>query len=67
MSKYEPLWQYIQKIDKEEFFVEFDEIKRVTGFEIDHSFLSYKKELLQYGYEVIKISRKEKKILIKRH
>ena len=38
-------------------------IKNVLGFEIDHSFLNYKKELLEYGYEVFKISLKEKTVL----
>ena len=33
-------------------------------FDIDHSFLTYKKELLEYGYEVAKISIKEKYVLI---
>ncbi len=30
---------------------------------IDHSFLTYKKESKEYGYEVGKISMKEKKII----
>jgi hypothetical protein len=37
----------------------FDEIKSITGVAIDYSFLNYKKELMDYGYEVGKISLKE--------
>lgn len=33
------------------------------GFDIDHSFLTYKKELNEYGYKVGKISIKEKIII----
>ena len=42
----------------------YEDIRRVLGFDIDHSFLKYKKELLEYGYEVVKISIKEKYVLI---
>lgn len=37
----------------------YDDIKEILGFEIDHSFLKYKKELVNY----IKISLKDKKII----
>ena len=64
MSKYEPLWKYIKDNKKEEYKLNYDEIRSVLGFDIDHSFLKYKKELLEYGYEVVKISIKEKYVLI---
>ena len=35
-----------------------DEIEKIVGLPLDHSFLKYKKELLDYGYEVGKISMK---------
>lgn len=38
----------------------------ICGFNIDHFFLSFKKELNDFGYEVVKISMKEKKILFKK-
>ena len=41
----------------------YSEIKHILGFEIDHSFLTYKKELKEYGYEVDKIRLKDKKII----
>ena len=47
---------------KEEYKLTYDEIKNILGFEIDHSFLIYKKELKEYGYEVGKISMKEKTV-----
>ncbi|OIM05466.1 hypothetical protein ATX51_04305 [Oenococcus oeni] len=55
-SKYAPLWNYIGKLDQEDFFLSFEQIKQILGFEIDHSFLNYKKELPDYGYSVSKIS-----------
>mgnify|MGYP007066369937 FL=1 len=41
----------------------FAEIRDIIGIEIDHSFLNYKKELMQYGYQVGKISLKEKTVI----
>ena len=63
MSKYEPLWQYIKDNQKAEYKLSYEEIRNILGFDIDHSFLTYKKELLEYGYEVKKISIKEKYVL----
>ena len=62
MSKYEPLWNYIKENKKENYNLTYEEIKNILGFEIDHSFLTYKKELINYGYEVSKISIKEKTV-----
>ncbi len=64
MSKYEPLWNYIKYNNEGSYKLSFDEIKDVLGFDIDHSFLTYKKELKDYGYEVVKISMKERFIII---
>lgn len=58
MSKYKLLWEYIIKENKEELKLSFEEIKNILGFPIDHSFLNYKKELIEYGYKVNKISLK---------
>lgn len=62
MSKYEPLWNYIKENNKENYKLTYEEIKNIIGFEIDHSFLTYKKESKEYGYEVSKISMKEKTV-----
>lgn len=62
MSKYEPLWSHIKDNKKEEYKLTYAGIKNILGFEIDHSFLTYKKELKEYGYEVGKISMKEKTV-----
>ena len=62
MSKYDALWQYIEKNGEPSFKLSFDDIKNIAGIAIDHSFLNYKKELLRYGYEVKKISLKEKTV-----
>ncbi|MBI3133826.1 MAG: hypothetical protein HYZ14_04045 [Bacteroidetes bacterium] len=66
MSKYNTLWEFIKKNGKQSFILSFDEIKRIAGIAIDHSFLNYKKELLQYGYRVEKISLKDKTVLFQR-
>ena len=63
MNKYEPLWNYLKENKKENYKLTYEEIRNILGFEIDHSFLSYKKELKDYGYEVGKISMKEKTVI----
>ena len=60
MSKYEPLWKYLKDNNKENYKLSYKEIKNIIGFEMNHSFLTYKKEAKEYGYEVGKISMKEK-------
>lgn len=64
MSKYKLLWEYIKNNNRDNYELSFDEIKRIIGFDIDHSFLTYKRELSEYGYVVSKISMKDKKIFI---
>ncbi|HBF4004776.1 TPA: hypothetical protein KOE06_003228, partial [Clostridioides difficile] len=62
MSKYSSLWEYVKKNNSQSFKLTFEEIKDIAGVEIDHSFLKYKKELNEYGYQVGKISLKEKTV-----
>jgi hypothetical protein len=62
MSKYEQLWKYLQADGRQSLSLTFDEVKSITGFDIDHSFLTYKKEAKEYGYEVGKISMKEQRV-----
>ncbi len=64
MSKYQALWQYIKETNKEDLTLSFLEINNILGFNLDHSFLTFKKELLDYGYQVKHISLKEKQVLI---
>ena len=66
MSKYEPLWKYIKDNNLESYKLSYEEIKDILGFDIDHSFLKFKKELLEYGSAVAKRSIKEKYVLINR-
>lgn len=66
MNKYETLFTYIKNCGKETAILSFDEIEDVQGFPLDHSFLQYKKELYRYGYEVKKISMKEKKVVFEK-
>jgi hypothetical protein len=62
LSKYETLWKYVSKQNKEFLILTFDDIKRINEVEIDHSFLNYKKELIEYGFSVGKISLKNKTV-----
>ena len=62
MSKYNALWEYAQKSGKESFQLTFEEIQKIAGVPIDHSFLKYKKELADHGYQVGKISMKEQMV-----
>ncbi|MGN1094869.1 MAG: hypothetical protein ACI4QR_00615 [Eubacteriales bacterium] len=62
MSKYAPLWNYIKENGTESFKLTYAEIEKIAGFPIDHSFLTYKKELTEYGYKVGKISMKEQTV-----
>lgn len=63
MSKYNSVWEYVKKSGLEELKLTFEDVKKILGFEIDHSFLNFKKELKSYGYEVKKISLKDKTII----
>lgn len=58
MSKYDPLWAYVRAQDTDRLQLTFDEIAAIAGAPIDHSFLTYKKELAAYGWQVGKISQK---------
>ena len=60
MNKYEPLWNWIKENGSETVKLTYEEIEKITSFPLDHSFLTYKKELFEYGYEVEKISLKER-------
>ena len=54
MSKYEPLWKYLKDNNKENYKLSYEEIKNIIGFEIDHSFLTYKKEKKNLDMKFIK-------------
>ena len=66
MSKYEPLWKWIKDNRTDSFKMTYSEIEQILGFPIDHSFLTYKKELAEYGFEVDRISMKEQTVSYKR-
>lgn len=63
MSKYNILWEYVQGKGTRSFKLTFEEIENIAGIPIDHSFLKYKKELMEYGYQVGKISMKENTVI----
>ena len=63
MSKYHSLWEYVQSSESQSLALTFEEIQNIAGIPIDHSFLKYKKELTEYGYQVGKISMKEQTVI----
>ncbi len=63
MSKYDVLWRYVRENAPVE--MTFDEVQQICGFPIDHSFLMFKKELSEYGYQIGKISLKNQTVQFK--
>lgn len=63
MSKYSRLWEYVSTNESSSFKMTFNEIQEIAGIPIDHSFLTYKKELTEYGWQVGKISMKEQTVI----
>ena len=63
MSKYHALWAYIQRSDRQKLTLIFDEIGQIAEVALDHSFLKYKKELADFGYEVGRISMKNQTVV----
>ncbi len=63
MSKYKPLWEYVANAGTYPLKLTFDDIFSILGFSIDHSFLNYKKEAVNYNFIVKKVSLKEKTVL----
>lgn len=66
MSKFEPLWKWIEKNGAQCVQLSFAEIEKIAGLPIDHSFLQYKKELSAYGYRVDKIAMMAKTVTFER-
>lgn len=59
MDKYSKLWEWFDGKNETKITLTFEEIKDIAWIEIDHSFLSYKKNLEKCWYEIEKISQKE--------
>ena len=66
MRKYDALWAWIQENGTDSFKLTFAEIEQIAGLPIDHSFLTYKKELKEYGYQVVKISIKTQTVAFRK-
>ena len=66
MSKYEPLWQWIRENGEDCFSLTFARIEAICGFRPDHALLTYKKELITFGYQVKKISLKAQCVTFER-
>ena len=66
MSKYTPLWAWIRENGSPSFQLSFAEIETICGAPLVHSFLRYKKELADYGYQVGRISMKAQTVAFRR-
>lgn len=70
MNKYDLLWKEIdiifKQIKQEKLTLSFEELERLGEVAIDHSFLKFKKELESLGYQVEKISLKQKQIIFRK-
>ena len=62
MSKYDGLWKWIAENGQDQFKLTYAQIEELAGVPIDHSFLKFKKELLDFGYQVGKISMQEETV-----
>ncbi len=63
MSKYKPLWEHLRADGSDSIQLSFDEIKDILGFALDHSFLNYKKEAVNFNYQIAKVNEKKKYVL----
>ncbi len=66
MSKWNALWEAVCRDGRPSLQLTFEEIRQAAGIPMDHSFLTFKKELAEYGYQVQKISMKEQTVLFRR-
>ena len=66
MSKYKPLWKYLKMHGQDVYVLSYADIKDILGFDLDHVFLNYKKEAKDFGYEVGKISLKNKTVTFRK-
>lgn len=66
MSKYERLWKFLKEEGTQSAELTFGQIEEIAGVPVDHSFLRDKKELKEYGYEVVKIFMKKQTVLFRK-
>ena len=66
MSKYDPLWAYVKERDEYLLELTFEEAEKVLGFPVKVSLLTNKAELLQYGYEVVKLMKSEQVVIFRK-
>ena len=66
MSKYDTLWAWIAGKGEDTLILTYEQIGEIAGVPIDHSFLRAKKELTALGYEVVRISMKDRTVRVRR-
>lgn len=66
MGRYTPLWRWIAQNGQSPCMLTFAQTESILGFPVDHAFLTFKKELTEHGYKVVKISMKAQSVLFDR-
>lgn len=66
MSKYDPLWAYVKERDEYLLELTFEEAEQILGFPVKGSLVTNKAELLEYGYEVVKMLKGEKVVIFRK-
>lgn len=66
MSKYDLLWQAVRQSEADTLTLTLEEAARLAGVPIDHSFLTFKRELSAYGYSVKRVSLKAQTLTFER-
>lgn len=62
---YEPLWRYIQINCSDGDVISFDKAEEVADITIGPDFYEYKNELLDYGFRIWTLNKKEQYFVIK--
>lgn len=57
-DRFAALWSYVESQNGEFVSLSFEEIEKIAGTPVDHSFLTYKKNLERFGWKVAKIAMK---------
>ncbi|MGM9940950.1 MAG: hypothetical protein ACI32N_03025 [Bulleidia sp.] len=66
MNSYDRLSEWIVENGRDRFELTFDQMEQILGFPVNHAFLTYKKQLVQYGFEVVRISMKNRTVLFRK-
>ena len=67
MRKYEKLWDYLKNNCITTETLTFDEIRRISGSDVDDSFIQYSKDLSMYGLSVVRVDLRSRTVMFTRN